>query len=151
MLLRAVRLPSGKEITRKEASVPLPENRSESVLSLPKSLLKDIPENERLLVCDVRGETVSDRAHFFPLRPCDMRFPKPELTAGIGERSVTVRAKTPVLAVLLDGSAVFEDNGFLLLPGETRTVGFRKVFPAEETDVRLYTLSGEEIEIKNGL
>ena len=95
------------------------------MLSLPKSVFHGIPEKERFLVCDLTGKGFSDRAHHFPLRPCDMAFPEPRYRLRKGKNAVFVTAETAVLSVMLDGDTVFEDNGFPMLPGERRRIGCR--------------------------
>ena len=55
-------------------------------------------------------------------------------------RTVTVRADGYVHAVELEGSAVFEDNCFSLLPGESRTVRYTPIGPdAGEITMTAYT------------
>lgn len=101
----------------------------------------DIPKEELLLVCDIAGEGVADRAHFFALRPKDMAFPMPKVAmVAQDESSVTVAAETPILAVMLDGNVAYEDNGFLLLPNEERRIAYRRVFDDEKPTVAVYAL-----------
>ena len=58
--------------------------------------------------------------------------------------AVLVTAENTVLAVSLDGNAVFEDNGFLMLPGESRRIGYRKRFPDEPDEIVVHGLFQEE-------
>lgn len=80
-----------------------------------------------LLVCEISGEGFSDRAHFFEKRPQDVVFPecRPEVTES-GDGFMTLHAEKYIHAVMLDGDFIFDDNCFSMLPGETRTVKFRR-------------------------
>ncbi|WP_294392250.1 glycoside hydrolase family 2 protein [uncultured Sphingomonas sp.] len=71
------------------------------------------------------GDTVASRAIVERGVPKDMRYPDPGLTATWTDKQVTVTAKRLARAVMLDFGAMPaqpSDNGFDLLPGESRTV-----------------------------
>ena len=116
-----------------------------TVFRVPKAELSFLAPEELLLVCDFAGDTIADRAHFFPLRPKDMALPSPQVRMTQKKNgTVTLTADTVVLCVLLDGNAVFEDNGFLMLPGETRSIGYTKIFEKEADELSAYSLFQEE-------
>ena len=74
-----------------------------------------------------------------------MVLPSPKLRMMRNENgTVTLTADTVVLGVFLDGNAVFEDNGFLMLPGETRSIGYTKIFEKEADELSAYSLFQEE-------
>lgn len=81
------------------------------------------PQSWQALICEVTGDGVYDRAFYQPgaleLVPCGV-----EMTEKTGD-TVTLYAGAYVHAVELEGEAVFEDNYFSLLPGESRTVSYR--------------------------
>lgn len=83
-------------------------------------------ERGEMLVFDIEGDFGKDRAFYRPgalkMRPTD------EIKININEKDkmITVSADRYVHAVTLSGSAIFEDNCFSLLPGETKTVSYRQ-------------------------
>ena len=82
---------------------------------------------EALLMAEIAGEDYCDRAWLFESRPQDCRFPgvAPEVVAS-DESSITLQANQYVHAVELDGDCFFEDNFFSMLPGERRTIRYRR-------------------------
>ena len=99
----------------------------------------ELAEGESL-VFDIEGEFGRDRAFYKPgalnIRPTEIDFSINE-----SEKTLTVSADSYVHAVTFSGNAVFEDNCFSLLPGETRTVWYRplKDAPAAEITAEAYT------------
>ena len=57
--------------------------------------------------------------------------------------AVTLIAKEYLHAVELEGEAIFEENGFSMLAGEKKTVGYRYLADTAEKEIRAeaYTLS----------
>jgi len=100
----------------------------------------DVPAGS-ILICDAVSGDLHDRAFYvegkLPIVPTE--------AAKIISRdagSITVTASSYVHAVELEGQYIFEDNFFALLPGETRTVSFRKAAVNDSDDIRVigYTL-----------
>ena len=113
---------------------------SEKVFSLPLSAVPDVA----MLICDVtsNGEFL-DRAFYkkgtLPIVPTDA-----VKVVSRDENTVTVTADKYVHAVELEGEFVFDDNYFSLLPGEQRTVTFRRSYEAKENNgviVNGYTIN----------
>jgi len=79
-----------------------------------------------------------DRAFFKPgkllLAPCGINVLEKSAN------SVTLKAEQYIHAVELEGNAVFQDNYFIMLPGEVRTVGFTG---EEDILVNAYTIETE--------
>lgn len=77
-----------------------------------------------LLVCELEGDGVRDRTFYqngaLTLRPTDAL----SVTVDECAHTLTLTASEYVHAVILDGEAIFEDSGFSLLAGESRTVGY---------------------------
>lgn len=108
---------------------------SEKVISLPASA---VPE-DALLICNLTSDgKLVDRAFYksgtLPVVPTDS-----VRVVSKTENSITVTADKYVHAVELEGEFVFEDNYFSLLPGESRTVMFRRSFEAQSDSI---TVSG---------
>ncbi|MFR1517938.1 MAG: glycosyl hydrolase 2 galactose-binding domain-containing protein [Clostridia bacterium] len=104
----------------------IPANASACVLRVPEELA---PGREKLLVCDLRSNAGFYRAFYR-----EGGLPLEECADGIRIRqeagSVTIRASSYVHTVALDAAAIFEDNFFSLLPGETRTI---RIHPFRES------------------
>ena len=94
-----------------------------------------------ILICDMVSQNGQDRTFYrggnLPLRPADSLQ-----TVRRDTGSITVKADSYVHAVELEGQYIFSDNYFSLLPGETRTITFRKaaVCDSDEIKVSGYTL-----------
>lgn len=77
-----------------------------------------------ILLCDIEGEFGHDRAFYrngaLPLSPTLANIEIDEET-----NTLTITADEYVHALTLSGNAIFEDNCFSLLPGESRTISFR--------------------------
>lgn len=118
---------SGERLFEKKTAFSVGENRSEEIALIPESEILPLVTEKTLLVCEISGEGFSDRAHFFEKRPQDVAFPecRPEVTES-GDGFMTLHAEKYIHAVMLDGDFIFDDNCFSMLPGETRTVKFRR-------------------------
>lgn len=57
-----------------------------------------------------------------------------------GEDFITVQAEHYAHAVSLDGDYVFEDNFFSLMPGEARTIRFKKAFGHQSGGIGIHWL-----------
>ncbi len=78
-----------------------------------------------ILVCELNGD-VTDRAVWRDA-PGDLPLPMPryEVERNMAQSTVTVTAKTYILALIFDGEALPEDNYLELFPGQSVTVSFR--------------------------
>ncbi|MBR4888030.1 MAG: FAD-binding protein, partial [Clostridia bacterium] len=129
-------LQNGRVTELEETTVTALAAASAVVHTLP---LHAVPE-DAVLLCDAFGEKAHDRAFYkngaLPLVPCAVKVE--EQTAN----TITVTAESYVHAVELEGEFVFEDNYFSLLPGEKRTVAFRKIKDAADDALTVagYTL-----------
>jgi len=95
-----------------------------------------LPENSRL-VAEICAEGETDRTFYIHgalnIRPAQVTLvPVPD------ENAVIISADTYVHAVELEGDAVFSDNCFSLLPGESRKIAVRGD-SAENITVQAYT------------
>ncbi|MBO5008381.1 MAG: hypothetical protein J6D26_06060 [Clostridia bacterium] len=81
-----------------------------------------INENEIMILEITDGQGITDRAFYkhgkVILKPCSVDITQ------ITDTGITVSAQRYVHAVELEGEAVFEDNYFSLLPGETRQINY---------------------------
>jgi len=121
-----------------ETTAKVPAAASAVVHTLP---LGDLPA-DAVLLCDALCGETKDRAFYkngrLPMAPCHVTVK--EQTGA----TVTVTADAYVHAVELEGEFVFEDNYFSLLPGETRTISFRKIKDAGSDAL---TVTGYTIEL----
>jgi len=124
---------SGKMLMPK-TEVTLAENNSMVVFQGECSLT----ENDVLILETEDSENRLDRAFFKPgkllLAPCGINVLEKSAN------SVTLKAEQYIHAVELEGNAVFQDNYFIMLPGEVRTVGFTG---EEDILVNAYTIETE--------
>lgn len=102
--------------------------------------LSELPQGA-VLFCDAKAGEETDRSFFLhgalPICPTDAV----QVVAQTADH-ITVKADRYVHAVELEGEYIFEDNYFSLLPGESRTIMFRKADTAltEGLEVSGYTL-----------
>ena len=107
-----------------ETDFAVPANESRAVL---ESAFPPAGPGE-ILLAEISGDGFFDRTWFFEQRPQDCGFTgRSPRVLSAGEDFVTLEADEYVHAVSLDGEAFFEDNFFSLLPGEKRTVRFRRL------------------------
>ncbi len=113
---------------------------SEKAISLSSDIM---PENA-VLICDVQGEGIADRAFYktgaLPVIPTD----KFEILAQ-DDSVITIKAKSYIHALELEGEYIFSDNYFSLLPDEARTITMResKNNSDKELSIHAYTLKSE--------
>ncbi len=107
----------------------------------------NLPDENHVVVMDVKedGENGSYRTVYFPKRIVDLNLPSQKgeqvvKVAQQGDDFITIQADKYVHMVDLDGDYVFEDNFFTMLPGETRTIGFRRTALAASTEIKIYAL-----------
>ena len=79
--------------------------------------------NGEILIAEICADGVWDRT-FWKNGALKLYPAKVETEHLPEERAVVVRAERYVHAVELEGDAVFEDNCFSLLPGETRRISY---------------------------
>ncbi|MDF2685350.1 MAG: beta-mannosidase, partial [Clostridia bacterium] len=80
-----------------------------------------------LLLCDIiNDKKVCDRTFIFEKRPQDVNFPKAEITLITRtDNEITIKADKYVHAVSLEGEFIFDDNYFVLLPNEEKTIKYK--------------------------
>lgn len=107
----------------------------------------ELPETECILVLEVSStdNNLPYRTVYFPKRIADLslsssRDDKAVYMIERGEDYVVLEAAQYVLGVNLDGDYVFEDNYFMMLPGEQRRVSFRSTSQALTSEITLYYL-----------
>lgn len=99
---------------------------------------------DSLLMCEIQSDGGNDRSFRFDKRPQDKNFPQTRVE--IVERSadsITLAAENYAHAVMLDGEYVFEDNCFCMLPGERKTVKFRRAFESKCDEITVTWLGAE--------
>ena len=118
---------TGERVYERRFAFSIGDNRSEAVYAVPEDDLLPLVTESTLLICEISGTGFRDRAHFFEKRPQDIAFPHrlPEIVE-TGDGFMTLHADGYIHAVMLDGDFIFDDNCFSMLPGETKTIRFRK-------------------------
>lgn len=113
------------EIHKEEIDFSVGENTTRLVLETDKfsSLIND----GAFLVCDICGENFCDRAFYTTglISDANVNFTKPEI-CDRDEKSVTVFSKGLSVFVNLGDNVIYEDNYFVMLPGEKRKVKYRR-------------------------
>ena len=107
----------------REVEFTIPANGRQAVLSVnwPGAGKGEI------LLAEIEGGGLFHRTCCFEARPRDCGFPgEAPRVVEVGEDYVVLTAHRYVHAVCLDGDAVYGDNFFSMLPGETRKVTFRR-------------------------
>lgn len=97
----------------------------------------EIP-NDTIIVAEAYGDDVYDRAFYksgtLDMYRCDERIEYIK----IEDSSVTIKAKEYIHTVKLSADAVFEENWFSMMPGETVTVKFKKA--KSDINISVYSI-----------
>ncbi|QJD84958.1 beta-mannosidase [Cohnella herbarum] len=112
--------------------------------------LDALMDDSRVLVMDIEGPFGEDRCVYFAGIPADMELEPSGVrmesrTEGAEGGRLTVAADRYAKAVLLHGEYVFSDNYFDLLPGERRTIDYRRLAAGttadaiEEREIELFS------------
>lgn len=94
-----------------------------------------------LVVCDIYADSNTDRTFYSDVKPGLLNLEPAKITFEKTENSVTLTTDNLAMFITLDGEAVFSDNAFLLLPGETKTVTVKKALGATSDSVEVYSLN----------
>ncbi len=120
-------LNGGKDESVYEFKIDCPQNSSVCVFEVGADKFNVTDDN--ILMCDIQTDAGDDRTFRFNARPQDKHFP--ETSVAIVERlenEITVKASGYTHAVMIEGEYIFSYNCFTMLPGETKTVSYRKAF-----------------------
>ena len=99
-----------------------------------------LTENGGLLICELRdmSENVLHRAFWVSKRIQDLHLPKSKYEIiELAETYVKIKANTFILALVLDGKCVFEDNYFMMRPDEEKTILFQKDKSVSDVDITI--------------
>ncbi len=125
-------MPDGTTVKVLEQQVIFPAN------GVHELKVEGVPATAVALVTSYDSAQYSDRSFYkdgaLKITPCTGAK-----IVETGENTVTVAASEYVHAVELCGDTVFDDNYFIMMPGETKTVGFKNL--DGEISVCGYTLS----------
>jgi len=116
----------GGEIWNTSKAVTVGANDNKSHFKIDLKAWKQY-ENTAVFAVDFNGKTKSE-ALYFMARPKDLKLPKPNVTASwLGGKTIEVTTDKIAKNVYLSGDdAVFDDNYFDLLPGQTKTITVSK-------------------------
>lgn len=125
--LRILEVQNDKIRVLRDSQVALPAAQTVVVAEMPPFRAADA-----VLVAELTTDESADRTFYRPgalkLTPAAV-----ELQVNEADRTVTVSAKSYVHAVELEAEAVFSNNCFSLLPGESRTVSYAPIAPSSIT------------------
>ena len=116
-------------------------NTSELVLRVEEESIDAFMTDSTILLCDIKGDFGEDRAFFIPTRPQDIHSynAKVEVLERT-EYSITLKSNAFVYVVRLDGAFVFEDNFFMMLPNETKTVNIKPSYSSDGNEIEVNSL-----------
>ncbi|MBE9918100.1 hypothetical protein G8C92_29305 [Paenibacillus donghaensis] len=137
-------------IWSREIGFTVEPGSSSVAAEIPSVELDVLLDDRHVLVMDISGSFCEDRCVYFSGLPAEMKLqPSDVRIASLSDRPeggcLTVAADRYAKAVLLHGPYVFSDNYFDLLPGEHRTVEFRRLSTAADseagggTDIELFS------------
>ena len=123
---------AGRTIRKESVAMRAPAGSARILLKRLLSSLTPAPERSFLmLTLEAEGQAVTSELFFTEYKRCEIAKAavRAEVTAGTGGRGIMVALTTdaPVFFVSLDAAGIpgeFEDNGFTLVPGAPRVVGF---------------------------
>lgn len=100
-----------------------------------------LPDSGAVLLCDLEMGEERYRTIYFPKRVCDLGLTGAAVQVlEQTDSRITLKADGYIHAVGLDGDYTFEDNFFPLLPGEVRSVAFRKNPDAAGDGIQIHCL-----------
>lgn len=100
-----------------------------------------LPDSGAVLLCDLEMGEERYRTFYFPKRVCDLGLTGAAVQVlEQTDSRITLKADGYIHAVGLDGDYTFEDNFFPLLPGEVRSVAFRKNPDAAGDGIQIHCL-----------
>lgn len=137
---------AGKVLYQQVAPLQVEPLTSKAYLAIPKDkLLKGRDATKVVLSCALTagGTTLSTNTHYFA-RPKDMALPRASVAATWRQATdstyqLTLRSKSLAREVwlsLAQGDGFFDDNYFDLLPGETKTLTFKREGAATLDELR---------------
>ena len=123
---------AGRTIRKESVAMRAPAGSARILLKRLLSSLTPAPERSFLmLTLEAEGQAVTSELFFTEYKRCEIAKAavRAEVTACTGGRGIMVALTTdaPVFFVSLDAAGIpgeFEDNGFTLVPGAPRVVGF---------------------------
>ena len=115
------------------------EKHSSQIVLAAENLLAD----GEVLICDVESDLGADRSFY---RHGKLEITPTDISVEIDEQNGIIKASAKekyVHAVMISGDAVFEDNGFSLLPHETKIVSYKRIGKEKDASlsVQAYTLT----------
>lgn len=137
---------TGEPTWTRETSISTGTDAAQQVMEIARTGLA----SQGVLVADVAFEGGADRAIYYPGLPKDMALPsallqvRHEQRPG-GEGAVAITANIYARVVTLEGDAEFDDNYFDLMPGESRTIGWRPLDPRYAGPPRVRAWNGEAV------
>ncbi len=94
-------------------------------------------DENTILVCDAN----SDRTFYSNLKPAALKLSPANITLYKNDTEITLKSDKLAMFVTLDGEFSFSENCMILLPGETKTVSFKKTLNAKSDDVEVYSIN----------
>lgn len=119
-----------KELSRQEVTAPA------AVATIIKSVSRSVLGEGEVLLAELKADGKSYRTFYREGKLPIVSTDAVKITAQT-ENSITVTADSYLHAVEFEGEYVFEDNYFSMLPGETKTVAFKKAREHQNDDITL--------------
>lgn len=116
----------------KEGKIDIPQNASSVVLEYKdkSNLIEKVGDN-KMVVFEIESESGYDRSYWTPLLPRDIKYVPTQLkvkgeTSGV-EGELKISSSNWARVVTITGNALFSDNYFEMLPGETKTIKWKSI------------------------
>lgn len=139
--VRVQPLDGGRPRVLSEGRVRVAPDAPQQVLELPAEPLARELGDGRIVVFEVHCGPERDRSFWTPLTPRQVAWPATKLEVSLhrpaAEGEVRIASSRWGRVVTLEGAALFEDNYFEMLPGETRTVRWRSFDGTPVPEIRV--------------
>ena len=118
---------SGAARWTREITATIPANSSQVISEIPREEILSKAGTDSVIVADLACPGGMDRSWYFNGFPKDMAIPPAHLEVSDRQRegdhgSLTIHTETYARAVTLEADAVYSDNYFEMMPGETKTI-----------------------------
>ncbi len=111
-------------------------NQSSVVMCIPEEEIQKHTDSSSVLICRLQSNLGEHITRYYITRPANVNYPKAEIRIlKQTSKEITLITDKFIPAVRLEGECIFEDNFFVLMPNEEKTVKFESVLSENELPV----------------